>query len=330
MFEVGTSLIGAANLVAGRSGLYASFWNGVLATIVATPCTAPFMGSALGFALSQPAMVSLGVFTALGLGHGRALSACSPSPPACSDSCRGPGPWMEGFKQLMGFFLMATVAALVWLFGQQTGVDGMGVLLAALLVTALGAWVYGAAATGRPGRLAATVFALGLMALGLGLGLIPRLPPLRSPWAREAPWWARAASSGRSTPRRGWRSCGSEGKPVFIDFTAAWCLTCQVNERVALGRAEVVERFRSEGIVALRADWTRRDDHITEALAAYGRQGVPVYVLYGREPAGAPRLLPEVLTPGVVLAAIDETMGAQRGRASASAPLDDASSDPIR
>ena len=109
-----------------------------------------------------------------------------------------------------------------------------------------------------------------------------------------------------------------EGKPVFIDFTAAWCLTCQVNERVVLGRAEVVERFRREGIATLRADWTRRDDHITEALAAYGRQGVPVYVLYGREPAGAPRLLPEVLTPGLVLSAIDETMGSQSRSASAS------------
>ena len=132
-----------------RSGLAASFWNGVLATIVATPCTAPFMGSALGYALSQPAMVSLGRLHRPRPGHGGALPAVSPSRPGCCASCPRPGPWMEGFKQLMGFFLMATVAALVWLFGQQTGVDGMGVLLAALLVTALGAWVYGRGA-GRP------------------------------------------------------------------------------------------------------------------------------------------------------------------------------------
>jgi thiol:disulfide interchange protein DsbD len=101
----------------------------------------------------------------------------------------------------------------------------------------------------------------------------------------------------------------AQGTPLFIDFTAAWCLTCQVNERVALGRAEVVERFRREGIVALRADWTRRDDHITEAITSYGRQGVPVYVLYGRGPGARPRVLPEVLTPGVVLSAIDEALG---------------------
>ncbi|HEY5908052.1 MAG TPA: thioredoxin family protein, partial [Vicinamibacteria bacterium] len=98
-----------------------------------------------------------------------------------------------------------------------------------------------------------------------------------------------------------------------VDFTAAWCLTCQVNERVALARPDVVERFRREGIVALRADWTRRDDHITEALAAYGREGVPVYVLYG--PDGAPRILPELLTPGIVLSALDETLGRSRSTA---------------
>ncbi|HVQ29537.1 MAG TPA: protein-disulfide reductase DsbD domain-containing protein, partial [Vicinamibacteria bacterium] len=142
VFEVGTSLIGAANLTAGHTGLAASFWNGVLATVVATPCTAPFMGSALGFALSQPAVVSLGVFTALGLGMAAPYLLFSIAPGLLRFLPR-PGPWMVGFKQLMGFLLMATVAAFVWLFGQQAGVDGMGVLLVALLVTAFGAWIYG-------------------------------------------------------------------------------------------------------------------------------------------------------------------------------------------
>jgi thiol:disulfide interchange protein DsbD len=218
---------------------------------------------------------------------------------------------MEGFKQLMGFLLLATVAALVWLFGQQGGVDGMGVLLLALLVTAFGAWIYGRGTQddrSPRARRVATVFALGFMALGLGLGLARAfaaplaLAPQGTVVGAGGLEWQEYSAARLAELRR-------EGKAVFIDFTAAWCLTCQVNERVALGRAEVVERFRREGIATLRADWTRRDDHITEALAAYGRQGVPVYVLYGREPAGAPRLLPEVLTPGLVLAAIDETMG---------------------
>ena len=328
VFEVGTSLIGAANLVSARSGLAVSFWNGVLATIVATPCTAPFMGSALGYALSQPAAVSLAVFTALGLGMAFPYLLFSIAPGLLRFLPR-PGPWMVGFKQLMGFFLMATVAALVWLFGQQTGVDGMGVLLLALLVTALGAWIYGRGAEAERsprGRFVATAFALGLMALGLGLGLTRALA---APVAlgRQGTVvgaggleWQEYSAARLAELRR-------DGKAVFIDFTAAWCLTCQVNERVALGRAEVVERFRSEGIATLRADWTRRDDHITEALAAYGRQGVPVYVLYGREPAGAPRLLPEVLTPSLVLAAIDETMGPQSRSASASPSNGGSSSD---
>jgi thiol:disulfide interchange protein DsbD len=206
----------------------------------------------------------------------------------------------------MGFFMLATVVVLVWLFGRQVGVDGMALLLAALVLIGLGGWTYGRGSDPtrpRRARLIATAAAVLLVGGGLTLGFTraQALPP-----AREG------AASGPVSGLR-WEPFSPErlqdlrqqGRPVFIDFTADWCLTCQVNERLALNRTDVVERFEREGIVALRADWTRKDDVITQALLGYGRQGVPLYVLYGPGPAAAPELLPEVLSPGMVLAAIE-------------------------
>jgi len=305
VFEVGSSLIAAGNLAAGRSGLAHSFWNGVLATVVATPCTAPFMGSALGYGLSQTAVVSILVFTALGLGMAAPYLLLSFSPRLLRFLPR-PGAWMEGFKELMGFCLMATVVALLWLFGQQGGVDGMAFLLGALLLAGLGAWLYGRPSATPRGRAIRLALAAALVILGLAVGFGPARPRAAAPIA------ARAADLGWET----WSEARvaelrAQGKPVFVDFTAAWCLTCKVNEKVALDTREVAERFEREGVTLLKADWTVRDDRITQALASYGRQGVPVYVLYGRDPAGEPHLLPEVLTPGVVFSALDRVLGPQ-------------------
>jgi thiol:disulfide interchange protein len=303
VFEVGESLTAAGNLAADKLGLAHSFWNGTLATIVATPCTAPFMGSALGYGLSQPAAVSLLIFTALGLGMAAPYVCLSFSPGLLRFLPR-PGPWMEGFKQLMGFCLMATVIALLWLFGQQAGVDGIGLLLGALLLAGLGAWLYGrpsASPRGRAGRLSLSAALLAAaLAIGFGPARLATAARAAAPAAdaRWEPW-----SEARVAELRG------RGKPVFVDFTAAWCLTCQVNARVALDTREVVERFEREGVVLLKADWTLRDDRITQALASHGRQGVPVYVLYGRDPHDEPRLLPEILTPAIVLQALDEVVG---------------------
>jgi thiol:disulfide interchange protein DsbD len=310
VFELGTSLTGVGNLgVARKEGLAGSFWNGALATVAATPCTAPFMGSALGFALGQPLPVAAAIFTALGVGMASPYMLLSANPRLLRFVPR-PGAWMEGFKQFMGFLLLATVAALVWLFGQQTGVDGMGALLAALLVASLGAWIYGRGTaptqTGRT-RALATFSAVALLGIGLAIALARATAP-PAPTANPS----KAGGDGlvwedHSAERVA--ELRAQGTPVFIDFTAAWCLSCQVNERVALTAPDVVARFQREGVVMLRADWTRRDDRIAQAIASYGRQGVPVYVLYGRDPAAPPRLLPEVLTPGLVLTALDETLG---------------------
>jgi thiol:disulfide interchange protein DsbD len=215
-----------------------------------------------------------------------------------------PGAWMETFKQLMGFVLLATVVFLAWLFGRQVGVGGMAWLLVSLLLFAMGAWVYGRGATplasARQRALAVTA-AVALAVSGLAVGMAQ----------------ARSASPGkRAAAEDGWEAFSPErlaelrraGTPVFVDFTADWCLTCQVNKRVALNRTEVRERFARDGIVLLKADWTLRDETITRALAEHGRQGVPLYVLYGRDASQPPRILPEVLSPALVLSAIEEAL----------------------
>jgi thiol:disulfide interchange protein DsbD len=284
----------------GRGALGA-FGSGVLATVVATPCTAPFMGAALGWALVRPPAETMLVFTELGVGMATPYLALSLAPGLVERLPR-PGRWMETLKQALAFPLLATVVWLAWVFGLQTGVGGLAGLLAALLALGLAAWIAGrwgglAAAPGR--RLAAQVAAL---AVGIAAGLLlvraaDSEPEAESKVSATAPaewlpWSADAEAAARA-----------DGAPLFLDFTAAWCLSCQVNERVVLNTAEVRDAFREHGITLMKADWTRRDPAITDALAALGRSSVPVYALYPRG-GGDPVLLPSVLTKDIVLDAL--------------------------
>ncbi len=304
VFEVGESLSSVAGR-APRHGLAGSFWGGALATLTATPCTAPFMGSALGFALAQPATVNFAVFTALGAGMATPYLALSASPRLLALMPK-PGRWMETFKQLMGFVLLGTVVFLAWLFGRQTGIDGVAALLLALVLVAMAAWAYGrgtaSEASGR-GRVLALGSAALLLCAGLALGMSQ---PQRATANAAAPAAGGLAWEPWSPERLA--ELRAAGRPVFVDFTADWCLTCQVNERVALASPEVAARFQAEGVALLKADWTLRDERITRALAEYGRQGVPVYVLYGRDASKPHRLLPEILDAGTILKALDETL----------------------
>lgn len=300
VFEFGSSLSGAVGRFDSESGYRGSFLSGVVATVLATPCSAPFMGTAIGFALAQPALVSLAVFTSLGAGMAAPYLVLS-CVPALLRRLPRPGAWMETFRQLMAFPLLATVVWLVWVFGQQAGNDGVLRLLLALLLGSMGAWALGRFRDGRSHFLART-FGGACVVGAVFLVAMAASPPPTSPAAAavhaDGVEWL--AWDPQAIPRH-----RSEGRIVFVDFTADWCLSCKVNERVALAGAEFADSIRAHSAVVMKADWTRADPRITEALASFGRSGVPLYVVYPRDPARQPIVLPQVLTPAIVREALD-------------------------
>lgn len=300
VFEVGVSLTRLGGK-SGGEGAGASFSSGLLATIVATPCTAPFMGSALGFALTQPAPAALAIFTSLGAGMALPFVALAASPRLLRFLPR-PGAWMETMKQALGFLLAATVVWLAWVLGQQTGSDGVAMLLAALVVQAVGAWVLGKWAVVT--RSAAVRTAAGIVAAVLILG--GAVAAVKLAGSGEPPASQAAAESWEPYSEARVNELRAAGRPVFVDFGAAWCLTCQVNERVALAAAPVLAKFQEKNVAMLKADWTSRDPAITQALTKLGRSGVPTYALYSKDASAPPRLLPEVLTPTLVIDALDK------------------------
>jgi thiol:disulfide interchange protein len=310
LFAMGLSLSGVAGFGAAlagiggqsnaRSGAAGSFFTGVLATVVATPCTAPFMGAALGFALIAPPAVALGIFLALGFGLAAPYLLASVSP-GWGRLLPRPGAWMEIIKQLLAFPLYGTVAWLLWVLLQEIGPrDAFGALFGLVLV-AFAVWVYGQT------RLAA---ALGRR-LGIGLaaaGAVAALLLATSLTAAGGDDRARRAGAQHGlayepfTPQR-LASLEAEGKPVFVDVTAAWCVTCLVNERLALDSEAVRRAFAERGVVALKGDWTNQNPEITEFLQRFGRSGVPLYLLYSGK--GEPVVLPQILTAATVLDALD-------------------------
>ena len=301
VFEFGSVLPSGLATLQAKHPVLDSFLTGVLAVAVASPCTAPFMGASLGLAVTLPAVQALAVFAALGLGMALPYLAASLWP-AVARALPRPGAWMARFKVLMAFPMFATVIWLVWVIGQQVGIDGAAALLAVLLALAFIAWALGTPGIGRIGRAAFGAF--GELAFAAALSWM--LPALHAAAATAGA--ARSSESGESGSA--WEPWSEQrvaelraaGKPVFVDFTAAWCVTCQYNKRSTLADAAVMADFAARGVVLLRADWTRRDPAITAALAAFGRNGVPVYALYGRD--GAPHLLSEILSVGEVREAL--------------------------
>ena len=267
--------------------------TGLLAVVVAAPCTAPFMGASLGLAITLPIGQAMLVFAALGLGMALPFLAASAFPAAARAMPR-PGAWMATFKGLMAFPMFATVIWLVWVLGRQVGIDGVAALLASLLAMALLAWAMGAPARRKNTRRALGSVSLLLLAAALAW-LTPALraeAPLAASDADWQPWSTEQVAA-----------ANAQGRPVFVDFTAAWCVTCQYNKRVALADQRVRADFTARQVLLLRADWTRRDAAISAELSRLGRSGVPVYALYPASGA-APKLLSEILSVDEIRASL--------------------------
>lgn len=305
VFEVGASLQNLGNDSNVTGGATGAFMTGVLATVVATPCTAPFMGAAMGYTLAQPAWVALLVFTAVALGMALPMVVLAFKPAWISKLPR-PGAWMETLKQFLAFPLLATVAWLVWVLGSQQGNDAVAKLLFALVVLSLGAWAYGRWQTRKPviGWVTAAI------ALAVAVWLAWPDEPVSAPTTAGVPQGDQRDNGWEAFSPQRVEALRAQNKPVFIDFTASWCITCQVNKRVALTRPEVERQFELHGVTRMRADWSRQDQVITAALAHFGRNGVPLYVFYPAH--GEPRVLPEVLTPGIVIDALSSAAGGGR------------------
>ena len=304
VFEIGNQLMSWGGRLERSAGdaYSGSFLSGVLATIVATPCTAPFMGAALGVALTLSTAGSLLVFTALGAGMATPYVALSMTP-SLLQRLPEPGAWMETLKQVLAFPMFAAAVWLLWVFGQQTGPSGMAYLLFGLLLLALAGWTLGRWSalqiSTRTRVVTRTVATLSLV----GALVVTVLGAQSAPMASATSATAQGAEWQSFSPETV-EQLRAEGRPVFIDFTAAWCLTCQVNKRTALNSEAVQEAAREKNVALVRADWTNRDPAITQALESHGRSGVPVYVLYKGD-GSEPQLLPEILTEQIVLDALD-------------------------
>lgn len=301
VFTFGDSVAGMGSDLANREGYSGSFFTGALATLVATPCTAPFMAAAIGFAITQPWFVSFAVFEAIGLGLALPYVALAFSPGARRFLPK-PGAWMNGFKQLLAFPVYGTAVWLAFVLASEAGSIGVTAALAGLVLIAFAAWLYEGVRLGEgTGRKLGLAGAAVAVVAALALVRIIDLETATAATVAEAGPAAPGGVSWQPFSQAKLDAARAEGKPVFIDFTADWCITCKVNERVALADQSVKDAFLSQGIVAMRGDWTRRDGEITRILEANGRGGVPLYLFYGKGAGDKPVILPQILTADGVL-----------------------------
>ena len=289
VFEFGNMLPSSVASLQARHPVADSFLTGVLAVAVASPCTAPFMGASMGLTATLPAAQALAVFAALGLGLALPYLAASLWP-AVARALPRPGAWMDTFRRFLAFPMFATVVWLVWVLGQQSGIDGAASLL--ILLVGLGLLAWSLALQGRARRWLGSVATVAMALLLWAFG--PHVTRMAEVAAAPANATATAAQDWQPWAPGAAEALVASGRPVFVDFTAAWCVTCQYNKKTTLANSEVLADLHAKNVALLRADWTRRDPAITAALAQLGRNGVPVYVFY--RPGKPPVVLTEVLS----------------------------------
>jgi thiol:disulfide interchange protein DsbD len=296
VYAIGGRVAGVGQSLAGRGGAVGSFFTGALAVLVASPCTAPFMGAAIAAALAAPPAVALSIFAAMGLGLAAPYVLLAALPGAARLLPR-PGPWMDILRQGLAFPMYGAAVWLLWVVAQQAGPDGLLATAIGFCLLGFAGWALGlaqlhqAGAHQAGGRLARAAALGAVLAAGAVLSAISTSPPA----AAKTEAGIEAFSPERLAQLR------AEGRPVFVNMTAAWCVTCLVNERVALSSDRLRSAFAAGNIAYLKGDWTRQDPAITAFLRSHGRDGVPLYIAY---PAGGgPVLLPQILTEGVVLSA---------------------------
>ncbi|WP_409432847.1 protein-disulfide reductase DsbD family protein [Litorimonas sp. RW-G-Af-16] len=289
VFEFGSRLQNTGGSLTQRGGKSGSFFTGALAVIVATPCTAPLMAGAMGYALAQPALITVIVFLVLGLGFAAPFLLLG-YVPALLSKLPKPGPWMVRFKEFLAFPMFATAIWLAWVVGQQVGSYGLSALLISALLIAFGIWLWQRGTVGKAMGAAAIIAAL-ILPMSLTAGAVTSTATAK---ADTIAWSPETVASLRA-----------EGRPVFVDFTADWCVTCKVNERLVLDTEKMRKLFKETDTAFVVADWTNKNDKIAQELASYGRAGVPLYLVYRPDQNSVKgQILPQVLTYSVVEDAI--------------------------
>ncbi|MDP3980125.1 MAG: protein-disulfide reductase DsbD family protein [Chlamydiota bacterium] len=303
VFNLGAVFLGSTDGKISGNGTMSSILSGMIATIVATPCTAPFMGSALGFGLTQTVPIALGVFTCLGVGMSfpYLLLSCMPG---LVRFVPKPGPWMFVLKESMGFLFMATVLWLLWVLSRISGLNTGFYVFFCLWFTGIGIWIYGCKDRGlsfkkfsKLARLSGVIIVIISFVISVYIVYNHNRLETKQQGTVYGIMWERFSQERL-------HQLLDEGRPVFIDFTAEWCLTCKVNEALAFNSDKVKRQFRRLNIAMLKADWTHRDEEISRALAYYGRSSIPLYVLYDGMTDKEYVILPEILTPDIVLEAL--------------------------